>query len=396
MSKKFKMEYRPINEIKPYKNNPRKNDDAVQYVEASLREFDFTDPVIVDGKGELIAGHTRLKAAKKLGLKELPVIVRDDLTEDQIKALRIAHNKTGEFAEWDDELLSIELPEIEMDMEQFGMPSLNEIIDFGRLSDRLGEKDQEYLDFEEKFLPKHTTDDCFTPPEVYEAVKEWVLKEYGFKEEQIVRPFYPGGDFETFKYPKNCIVLDNPPFSIMSKIVKFYQEKSIPFFLFAPNLTYFQHLSKEGVNGISACANVIYENGARVSTSFLTNLGEYKFRTVPELKDSIEKAQEEEDSVELPIIDYPPNVISGARIGVVSKGDIRIYPDECTFIKKMDTNDEKEIFGGGLLISDQQAERIRQERIRQEREKIIIELSEREKDMILIFNEASEKRGIDA
>lgn len=120
MSKKFKMEYRPINEIKPYKNNPRKNDDAVQYVEASLREFDFTDPVIVDGKGELIAGHTRLKAAKKLGLKELPVIVRDDLTEDQIKALRIAHNKTGEFAEWDDELLSIELPEIEMDMEQFG------------------------------------------------------------------------------------------------------------------------------------------------------------------------------------------------------------------------------------------------------------------------------------
>lgn len=120
MSKKFKMEYRPINEIKPYKNNPRKNDNAVQYVEASLREFDFTDPVIVDGKGELIAGHTRLKAAKKLGLKELPVIVRDDLTEDQIKALRIAHNKTGEFAEWDDELLSIELPEIEMDMEQFG------------------------------------------------------------------------------------------------------------------------------------------------------------------------------------------------------------------------------------------------------------------------------------
>ena len=379
MSKKFKMEYRPINEIKPYKNNPRKNDDAVQYVEASLREFDFTDPVIVDGKGELIAGHTRLKAAKKLGLKELPVIVRDDLTEDQIKALRIAHNKTGEFAEWDDELLSIELPEIEMDMEQFGMPNLNEIIDFGRLSDRLGEKDQEYLDFEDKFKPKVTTDDCFTPPKVYEEVKEWVLKEYGFKEEQIVRPFYPGGDFETFKYPKNCIVLDNPPFSIMSKIVKFYQEKSIPFFLFAPNLTYFQHLSKEGINGISTYANVIYENGARVLTSFLTNLGEYKFRTAPDLKEAIEKAQEDEDAVELPIIDYPSNIITGARIGVVSKGDIRIYSDECTFVKKMDLNDEKEIFGGGLIISDQQAERIRQERIRQEREKIIIELSERER-----------------
>lgn len=110
----------PISEIIPYENNPRINDGAVDAVAASIREFGFKVPVIVDKNNILVAGHTRLKAAKKLGLGKVPVIRADDLTEEQIKAFRIADNKTAELAEWDFSKLEAELADIEIDMEQFG------------------------------------------------------------------------------------------------------------------------------------------------------------------------------------------------------------------------------------------------------------------------------------
>ena len=110
----------PISEIIPYENNPRSNDGAVDAVAASIREFGFKVPVIVDKNNILVAGHTRLKAAKKLGFSKVPAIRADDLTEEQIKAFRIADNKTAELAEWDFSKLEAELSEIEMDMEQFG------------------------------------------------------------------------------------------------------------------------------------------------------------------------------------------------------------------------------------------------------------------------------------
>ena len=110
-----------ITDIYPYSNNPRKNDQAVDAVENSIREFGFKVPVVIDKNGEIIAGHTRYKAAKKLKLKEIPCIIADDLTEEQIKAFRLADNKVGELAEWDLDMLDIELDEItEIDMEQFG------------------------------------------------------------------------------------------------------------------------------------------------------------------------------------------------------------------------------------------------------------------------------------
>lgn len=89
----------------------------------------------------------------------------------------------------------------------------------------------EYEAFVNKFKPKKTTDDCYTPPKVYEAVKDWVCEEYGVNPDNIVRPFYPGGDYENFSYPKGCVVLDNPPFSILAKICEFYLDCEISFFL---------------------------------------------------------------------------------------------------------------------------------------------------------------------
>lgn len=109
----MKIIFKKTDELIPYINNPRVNDNAVDAVASSIKNFGFKVPIVVDKDNEIIAGHTRLKAAKKIGLEEVPCIVADDLTEAQVKAFRIADNRTSEFAQWDYELLEIELEELE-------------------------------------------------------------------------------------------------------------------------------------------------------------------------------------------------------------------------------------------------------------------------------------------
>lgn len=116
----MKIIYKAIEELKPYKRNPRKNESAVDAVAASIKEFGFKVPIVIDANGEIIAGHTRLKAAKKLELTEVPCIVADDLTPEQVKAFRLADNKTAELSDWDLELLDFELDDIQLDMSVFG------------------------------------------------------------------------------------------------------------------------------------------------------------------------------------------------------------------------------------------------------------------------------------
>src|SRR6188508_2020457 len=106
------VELRSIADIKPYEKNPRKNDGAVDAVAASLQEFGFRQPIVVDKDGVIVVGHTRWKAAQKLGLKQVPVHVAKDLTEAQAKAYRLADNKSAELAEWDKELLPFELAQL--------------------------------------------------------------------------------------------------------------------------------------------------------------------------------------------------------------------------------------------------------------------------------------------
>ena len=97
----------------------------------------------------------------------------------------------------------------------------------------------DYEGFVEKFNPKKTTDDCYTPPAVYDYVLQYVADHCDIDGMTVVRPFYPGGDYESLVYPDNCVVIDNPPFSIVSQIVRFYLKRGIKFFLFAPHLTLF-------------------------------------------------------------------------------------------------------------------------------------------------------------
>lgn len=111
-----------IEELKPYENNPRFNDEAVKYVANSIKEFGFKVPIIVDKSNVIVAGHTRYKASMELGLKEVPCIIADDLTDKQIQAFRIAENKTNDLASWNDDLLGEELKDVlqDIDMTEFG------------------------------------------------------------------------------------------------------------------------------------------------------------------------------------------------------------------------------------------------------------------------------------
>ena len=115
-----------IEEIIPDENNPRNNDDAVESVANSIREFGFKQPLVLDKDNVIVIGHTRFKASKQLGLEKVPCIYADDLTDDQIKALRLADNKTGEIATWDFDKLEIEFEDIDLDLEPFGFEFLDE------------------------------------------------------------------------------------------------------------------------------------------------------------------------------------------------------------------------------------------------------------------------------
>lgn len=121
-----------------------------------------------------------------------------------------------------------------------------------------------YEEFVEKFKPKKTTDDCYTPEPVYDAILEWVRNEYNIGEDvPIIRPFYPGGDYEHHDYPEGCVVVDNPPFSILKAITDFYLEREIKFFLFAPGLTLFSYKSGGGMLHCNECIHHLRERRDR-------------------------------------------------------------------------------------------------------------------------------------
>ena len=253
------------------------------------------------------------------------------------------------------------------------------------------EKFQNYEAFVEKFKPKLTTDDCYTPAIVYDAVANWVQNEYDLDKYEFCRPFYPGGDYENYNYEKK-IVVDNPPFSILSKIVSFYVENNIKFFLFAPTLSGLVSYS-DICTALAVGVDITYENGAEITTSFITNLEpeSIRMKTSPSLYKTVHEANvknRQAQKKQFPKYAYPMSVVSSAMIYPYNKYDIEfvIPRDESARIKALDSQrkSKKSIFGDGLLISDRlKAEREKAEREKAEREKAEQwELSEREKEII--------------
>lgn len=209
---------------------------------------------------------------------------------------------------------------------------------------------QTYKEFVEKFKPKKTTDDCYTPPLVYEAVRSWAVKEYGWEGREIVRPFYPGGDYENYDYPEDCVVIDNPPFSTISQIARFFNEKGIDYFLFAPHLTLFS--IRYARSHVVVGADIIYENGAKVNTSFIASQGA-TIRTSPDLYNLLEQAVEEgKIKKELPKYTYPGSVACIGVLGEMPKYGVKYEEDNAYFIRTLDEQrkHKKSIFGSGYLV----------------------------------------------
>ena len=378
--------------IKPYENNPRINDSAVDAVIESINQCEYIDPIEIDENNVILSGHTRLKALQKLKIKTADCIRVTGLTEEQKRKYRLLTNKTGELADWDLEKLGAELDDLDLGNFDFGfdLPEENDGSDFFENRERNDNSKQEgndeYNEFVDKFELKKTTDDCYTPDIIYDAVADWVCSEYSVDKNNFVRPFYPGGDYQKYKYPDNCIVVDNPPFSILAEILKFYHEKQIKFFLFAPELTLF---SSSSSSSCCLCVGVLitYENGANVNTSFLTNLESgIRLRSAPGLYQAVKNANKQnlkDQRKELPKYNYTKYVIMSSQCSEFSRLgiDFQVPVESSYHIRQLDAQKEskKGIFGSGYLIS----EKIKAEREKAEREKAERwELSEREMDIV--------------
>lgn len=202
-----------------------------------------------------------------------------------------------------------------------------------------------YEEFVDKFKPKLTTDDCYTPLEVYDVVATWAVKEYGWWDREIVRPFWPGGDYERFDYPENCVVIDNPPFSILAKITAFFEKRKIKYFLFAPALTAFVRQAK---SHIGVGANIIYQNGAVVTTSFISSDGP-TLRSAPSLYSQISRVVEKlKTTKKLSKMLYPPELITSSRLSAYSQYGVDYAEDKAIFTRRLDSQKGrgKSIFGG--------------------------------------------------
>lgn len=226
----------------------------------------------------------------------------------------------------------------------------------------MAEINPDYSAFVEKFKPKKTTDDCYTPDNVMDAVRDYVAKRYGYAREKQIRPFWPGGDYERENYPDGCAVVDNPPFSILSGIRTYYAVRKIPYFLFAPTLMTFGHLRNDDTVCVLLCGiSVTYANGAEVNTSFITNMENgAAVRTCPELYQRI-KTEDDKNrkakSKELPKYTYPPQVMTSAAYTLSKAGiELVVKHSESLFVGGLDSQKRfgKSIYGGGCCCQTEQ------------------------------------------
>lgn len=255
-------------------------------------------------------------------------------------------------------------------------------------------KTETYEEFVEKFKPKKTTDDCYTPPVVYDVVLNYVKEKCNIEGLKVLRPFYPGGDYENEDYTEDCVVIDNPPFSIISQIIRFYLKRNIKFFLFAPHLTLFS--TNQDYTGIVTYSDIIYENGAKVRTSFVSNMFPgVRVLGDAELHRKLKEVQKQNKDC-LPRYVYPDNIVTVSRIaGMVEKGvSVKIHKKEVAFCRGLESQKmvKKTIFGGGFLVSDKVAKELRlkesgaielkAQALKKEKEAVVWELSDKEHNII--------------
>ena len=252
---------------------------------------------------------------------------------------------------------------------------------------------QEYYEWLSKFEAKKTTDDCYTPPLVYDAVLEYVDKEVvSLNGLNVVRPFYPGGDYQkdAQSYDDKTIVIDNPPFSIITPICKFYQENNIKFFLFAPALISIGITnSVAGTCIVCTDSVIVYGNGAKVKTGFVTNIiDDVIIKTAPKLQKLIEDAVKANcTKPKLPKYTYPNEVITVSRLHKLSSAGVEfeLRTSDAHFVRKLDdqTHHKKTIFGSGFLVSETKAAELKAAELKVDEGRVIVwTLSERERAIV--------------
>ena len=365
-----------------------------------------------EGRYVVLGGNLRLAAAKYLKWPDIMCAILPEGTKvSKLKEIVLKDNSS--FGSWDLSMLRKDWAEFDFgdwginvtwdtagptpdasvsETPQEEIERMRQEFEERMARGEISEENEEYQEFLEKFKLKKTTDDCYTPAPVYDAVARYVEQQYGLDRANFVRPFYPGGDYQNEKYPEGCVVVDNPPFSIMAEILRFYDSKGIKFFLFAPTLTLFSSSSAGSSTALPCTLTVIYENGAGVHTSFLTNLEprSIRFRSAPKLQAMVQEGINEFTKTlkkQLPKYSYPPHIITSSWVGILSRLgiDFSVPVAESEGISGLDSQKAagKAIYGKGYIVSDRvKAEREKAERENAER----WELSEREFQIIERLN----------
>ena len=326
----------------------------------SVTENGFGRSIVVDRDNNIIAGNGIVEAAKSLNKKniriidttgdELVVVRRTDLDIDseEGRRLALADNATSAVnLAWDYDELEKARETWNVKPEDWGVKIESE----------------EYRKFVEKFDKdaEKTTDDCYTPQDVYECVRDYFIEEGVIpKGAKLVRPFYPGGDYEREEYPDGCVVYDNPPFSIMTQIVKYYQDKGIKFLLYCPTLSSL-HLAQY-CTFIVLDMSITYANGAVVNTSFLTNLlpDDISVMTLRrDLKDRLYSlASQPDKGTSVVLRNYPPNWLTIKVLTAIARNYVPMtwYRDKMQYIRGKDVCDGVQVFGGYFINSEGQTE----------------------------------------
>lgn len=334
-----------IKDIKPNPGNPRViTSGEFKKLVQSLKNFPEmieAREIVVNTDHVILGGNMRYRAAVEAGAAELPVKVVD---WDEKKQREIIIRDNVSNGDWDLEILEQDWKNKELD--DWGVP----------LGDGF---DKDYADFVDKFETKKTTDDCYTPPAVFDAVEKWVRKQYKIPDTtKTLRPFKPGGDYQAEDYSGDVVVIDNPPFSIASEINKWYIAHGVKFFLFCNGLTSLKISVKTRLTFLPVFARIIYENGANINTCFITNMDNENIalRCSSSLVKAIDDAQPSE-AKELAEYMRPNNLKIATDFSVVSRlGGEEIFTRDC--VEPVTKACGVQIFGGAVLVSDRIAKKL--------------------------------------
>ena len=361
----IRLVWRNIDELIPYEGNAKQHpQEQVDRLVDSFNEFGRIVPAGIDAAGNLIYGHGRILAARQRGDTEFPCIEIEGLSELQRRAFVHADNLLAQ-SPTDETVLRGEMEALaaagfDVALTGYDPAGLRLGEDEPFWGETESEETDEYREFLEKFKHKLTTDDVYTPDNIYQTVLSWAREHYKLGPAPVVRPFYPGGDYQAFDYPEGCVVIDNPPFSILSQICAWYDERKIRYLLFAPGLTTFS-INAGRCRYLPVGVSIMYSNGATIATSFVTNMGRWRIELCPELYEALDAANTENlraQHADLPAYSYPDNVACVTITKLCKYGQRLQIPDgDACFVRALDAQREagKGIYGGGFLLSEKAA-----------------------------------------